>query len=821
MRTTRSMAFDKSTSSMSGWIPSAVNNNTAQLSAAQLRDAILWHIEYTQGKDLAHASLYDMRMALTMAIRDRVIEPWFRATRATYAAQSKRVYYLSMEFLIGRLLEDAVMNLGLTEAASEAVTGLGHDFHTVLNDEPDAALGNGGLGRLAACFLDSMSTLGCPAFGYGIRYEHGLFRQSFGADGRQIETAEDWLRQSHGWEFERPEAAFQIGFGGAVNETGRSAVWTPDNAVLAKAFDTPVIGWQGKWANTLRLWSAEAPSNFDLDAFNKGDFAGAAAPEALARTISRVLYPDDTTEQGKELRLKQEFFFTAASLRDILRRFSAENADLTALPTRVAIQMNDTHPAIAGPELVRLLHDERGMPFEDAVSTARACLAYTNHTLLPEALERWSETLMSRVLPRHMQIIERIDELHARQHPSRKSTILEKGEVKMGELSFIMAHKVNGVSALHTELVKSTVFSDLHALHPDRIVNQTNGVTPRRWLKGSNPRLASLITDTIGSGWEDDLERLTELESSIANPSFRAEFADVKARNKADLSEWIGREMGLSVDPRAMFDVQVKRFHEYKRQHLNVLEIIALWQEIRENPNAGWAPRVKIFGGKAAPGYVMAKEIIHLINNVARVINTDKVTRDLLTVVYPPNYNVTMAERLIPASDLSEQISTAGKEASGTGNMKFSLNGALTIGTLDGANVEIRELVGADNFFLFGMTADEVVECRKTPDHMARAIAKSDRLSRAIELIENGAFSEGNKTTYADLIDNLRTHDYFTVCADFDSYWDAQRAVGRAWFDADNWTRMAALNTARSGWFSSDRTISGYMNDVWSIKPMI
>jgi len=815
------MTFDKNTSGLSGWMPRSGARDARRMNAAELKAEILRHLEYTQGKDLAHASVYDMRMALTMAIRDKVIEPWFRATRATYAAQGKRVYYLSMEFLIGRLLEDAVMNLGLTDAAQGAVSALGHDFQTVLQDEPDAALGNGGLGRLAACFLDSMSTLGCPAYGYGIRYEHGLFRQSFGADGRQVETAEDWLRQRHGWEFERPEAAFRIGFGGTVAENGRAAVWTPQDAVLAKAYDTPVIGWQGKWANTLRLWGAEAPSSFDLEAFNRGDYEGAAQPEALARTISRVLYPDDTTARGKELRLKQEFFFTAASLRDILRRFSAEHGDLRALPDRVAIQMNDTHPAIAGPELVRILHDERGMAFEDAVDTARQCLAYTNHTLLPEALERWSEDLMSTVLPRHMQLIERIDALHARQNPTRKSTIVENGEVKMGELSFIMANRVNGVSALHTELVKSTVFSDLHALHPDRIVNQTNGVTPRRWVKGANPRLSALITKTIGEGWEDNLERLSELEPAIETRAFRDAFADVKAQNKADLAEWIGKTMGISVDPRAMFDVQVKRFHEYKRQHLNILETIALWQEIRDNPTGNRAPRVKIFGGKAAPGYVMAKEIIHLINNVARVVNADKATRDLLSVVYPPNYNVTMAERLIPASDLSEQISTAGKEASGTGNMKFSLNGAMTIGTLDGANVEIRELVGADNFFLFGMTDAEVVSVRQNPQHQADAIKNSPRLQRALKAIEDGEFSNGDGTVYAALIDNLRTHDYFTVCADFDSYWEAQRQVDAAWADQDNWTRMAALNTARSGWFSSDRTIKGYMRDVWNITPMI
>lgn len=821
MKNTRSMTFDKGTSSLSGWMNTSIAKETLPMTATDLRDAILKHLEFSQGKDLAHASVYDMRMALTLAIRDKVVEPWFRSTRATYAAQAKRVYYLSMEFLIGRLLEDAVMNLGLTEAARDAVGALGHDFATIVGDEPDAALGNGGLGRLAACFLDSMSTLGCPAYGYGIRYEHGLFKQSFGKDGRQIETAEDWLRQRHGWEFERPEASFKIGFGGQVAETGTAATWAPSEIVLAKAYDTPIVGWQGKWANTLRLWGGEAVDAFDLTAFNRGKFQEAAAPEALARTISRVLYPDDTTEQGKELRLKQEFFFTAASLRDILRRFSAECSDLHALPSRVAIQMNDTHPAIAGPELVRILHDERGMSFDDAVTTARQCLAYTNHTLMPEALERWSEDLMGRVLPRHLQLIERIDEQHARQFPTRRSTIRENGEVKMGELSFIMGHKVNGVSALHTELVKSTVFADLHALHPDRIVNQTNGITPRRWVKGANPSLSALITDTIGDGWEDNLERLSELEPSIEARDFRDRFAAVKAGNKATLSNWMGRELGVAVDPAAMFDVQIKRFHEYKRQHLNILETIALWQAIRDNPNGNWAPRVKMFGGKAAPGYVMAKEIIHLINNVARVVNTDPLTRDLLKVVYPANYNVTMAERLIPAADLSEQISTAGKEASGTGNMKFSLNGALTIGTLDGANVEIRELVGEDNFFLFGMTAEEVVTRRQNPRHAADAIAASDRLTQALGLIEQGAFSHGCTDTYDALATNLRTHDYFTVCADFDSYWDAQRRVDAAWADQDDWTRMAALNCARTGWFSSDRTIKGYMQDVWQVRPMI
>ncbi|MCC5985498.1 MAG: glycogen/starch/alpha-glucan phosphorylase [Rhodobacteraceae bacterium] len=790
------------------------------MTAEDLRAALLRHLEYSLGKDLAHATVYDVRMALTLAVRDQVVAPWFESTRKAYAAQSKRVYYLSLEYLIGRLLEDAVNNLGLMEAARETAAGLGFDLAEVIADEPDAALGNGGLGRLAACFLDSMSTIGCPGMGYGIRYEHGLFRQSF-QEGVQIEEPEDWLRQRHGWEFERPEVAERIGFGGTVTEVGGRAHWSPADAVMAKAYDTPIIGWRGKWANTLRLWGAESIQAFDLDAFNRGDFVGAAAQEAFARTISRVLYPDDSNGEGKELRLKQEYFFTAASLRDILRRFLSEYDDLTLLPEKVAIQLNDTHPAIAAPELVRILHDEHGLAFAEAMDIARGTLAFTNHTLLPEALERWPESLMARVLPRHLQIIARIEDAFVAAHPESPVRILEDGDVKMGELSFIMAHRVNGVSALHTDLVKSTVFADLHRTFPERIVNQTNGVTPRRWVLGANPRLSRLITDTIGDGWVDDLEALHGLEPHVADAGFIAAYAQAKTDNKADLAAWIRAETGITVDPGAMFDVQIKRIHEYKRQHMNILETIALWQAMRADPDAGWTPRVKIFGGKAAPGYVRAKEIIRLINDVARVINADPVTGDLLKVVYPANYNVTMAEKLIPASDLSEQISTAGKEASGTGNMKFALNGALTVGTLDGANVEIRARVGAENFFLFGMTADEVVACRADPQHQARAIAASPRLAAALGAIGAGTFSGGDTERFAGLLADLRGHDYFTVCADFDAYWQAQRDVDAAFADPARWMRMAALNTARSGWFSSDRTIRGYMADVWDIRPLI
>lgn len=785
------------------------------MSHLEFRDALLHHLKYTLGKDPVHAQIRDFRVALSFVVRDAIVDPWFAATRRTYGQGSKRVYYLSMEFLIGRLLEDAIVNLRLDETAAAALKDLGLEYDTVLADEPDAALGNGGLGRLAACFLESMSTIGCPAYGYGIRYEHGLFRQSF-LDGRQMEAPEDWLQQPNVWEFERPEAAFDIGFGGSVREDGKSAVWTPGQAVVAQAYDTPIVGWKGKWANTLRLWSARSMNTFDLDRFNQGDYVAAAEPEALARTISRVLYPDDTTEQGKELRLKQEYFFTAASLRDLLRRFKSEGNDLRQLPAKVAIQLNDTHPAIAGPEMVRLLHDENGIDFEEAVDLSRACLSYTNHTLLPEALERWSENLMGRLLPRHMTLIERIDALHAKTNPSRKVTVLEHGDVKMGELSFLMAHKVNGVSALHTGLMKTTVFKDLHELHPERIVNETNGVTPRRWLLSCNPRLSNLITGAIGEDWVDDLEQLKLLEPHIEDAAFAKGYDDAKRANKADLSNWLGENCDLSTDPDALFDVQIKRIHEYKRQHLNILETIALWQEIHDNPNADWTPRVKIFGGKAAPGYFFAKEIIHLINDVAKVLNADPVTNKYLKVVFVPNYNVTMAERLIPASDLSEQISTAGKEASGTGNMKFALNGALTVGTLDGANVEIREHVGAENFALFGMEAHEVDARRAMGDHAAQAIAADPRLERALTAIRSGVFSPSDRGRFGGIVDNLSGADYFLVCSDFTDYWRAQREVDAQYLDRSDWIRRTALNTARSGWFSSDRTIRGYMGDIWN-----
>ena len=787
--------------------------------AAALRRSIEYHLRCTAGRTPAAATLTDWRLAVSRAIRDLVIAPWFETTQRVYAEDRKRVCYLSMEFLIGRLLEDAVANLGLDERLRAVVEDFGVDYRALLADEPDAALGNGGLGRLAACFLDSMSTVGLAACGYGIRYDHGLFRQSF-ENGRQAEEAEDWLRQVHPWEFERPEACVAVHFGGSVSTEGARTPWSPAEVVLAVGYDTPVPGWRGRWSNTLRLWSARPVRELDLEPFNRGDWMAAAAPSVLAGTISRVLYPDDTTEQGRELRLKQEYFLTAASLADILRRFLAHHDDVAKLPRAVAIQLNDTHPAIAFPELIRLLVDEHGQTFDAAFETARACLHYTNHTLLPEALERWPVDLMRRLLPRHMALIERIDAHHAsaRRRP-HGAGVVGDGEVRMGHLAFIGARRVNGVSALHTELMKRTVFKDLHALHPERIVNQTNGVTPRRWLYNCNPPLRDLLTETVGEAWVTDLERLRELVPLADDPVFRARFAEAKHLNKRRLADWLERSAGVTVDPRAMFDIQVKRIHEYKRQLMNILHAATLWNEIRRRPEADRAPRVRIFAGKAAPGYAMAKRVIKLINDIGATINADPLMAGRLQIVYPPDYNVSMAEILIPAADLSEQISTAGMEASGTGNMKLAMNGALTVGTPDGANIEIAEAVGRENIFIFGRTAEEVAAGRAAGHRPGRCIAAEPRLAEVLEQIASGLFSPGDPGRHAALVDDLRNHDWFMVTADFASYWSVQRRIDAAWRNRDDWNRRAVLNTARTGWFSSDRTVRGYARDIWDAVP--
>ena len=782
---------------------------------AALRRSVEYHLRHTAGKAPAAATVADWRLAVSRTIRDLVIAPWFDTSRLVRAENRKRVYYLSMEFLVGRLLEDAVANLGLDERLRTIVEGFGVDYGTLLADEPDAALGNGGLGRLAACFLDSMSTVGLAACGYGIRYNHGLFRQSF-ENGWQVEEAEDWLRQTHPWEFERPEASFPVHFGGSVSTDGSRATWTPAETVLAVGYDTPIPGWRGRWTNTLRLWSARPVREFDLEPFNRGDWMAAAAPSVLAETISRVLYPDDSTEQGRELRLKQEYLFTAASLADILRRYQAHHDDVAKLPRAIAIQLNDTHPAIAFPELIRLLVDDHGQAFDDAFEIARGCLHYTNHTLLPEALERWPMDLLRRVLPRHMELIERIDAHHAGAVRRPDSVrVIDGGEVRMGDLAFIGARRVNGVSALHTELMKKTVFKDLHALHPERIVNQTNGVTPRRWLHNCNRPLRDVLTEAVGDAWVTDLERLRDLVPLADDPAFRARFAEAKQRNKHRLTDWLERSAGVTVDPRAMFDIHIKRIHEYKRQLMNILHAAALWNEIRRDPDADRAPRVKIFAGKAAPGYAMAKLVIKLINDIGATINADPLMTGRLQIVYPPDYNVSMAEILIPAADLSEQISTAGMEASGTGNMKLAMNGALTVGTLDGANIEIGEAVGWENIFIFGLTAEEVAATRVAGHRPGRRIDAEPLLAEVLEQIASGLFSPDEPHRYGALVDNMRNHDWFMVTADFAPYLTIQRRIDAAWQEREDWNRRAVLNTARMGRFSSDRTIRGYARDIW------
>ncbi|TIT51569.1 MAG: glycogen/starch/alpha-glucan family phosphorylase, partial [Mesorhizobium sp.] len=694
-----------------------------------LAEEVLMSLKYRVGKDTTVATQYDWLTASIKVVRDRIVDHWMQATKEAYDQQEKRVYYLSLEFLIGRLMRDAFSNLGLMENMREALSSLGVDLDLIAALEPDAALGNGGLGRLAACFMESMATVDIPAHGYGIRYANGMFRQEI-HDGWQVELPETWLDHGNPWEFERRERSFEVGFGGSVESiTSRDGrlerhVWKPREHVLAVAYDTPVAGWRAKRVNTLRLWSGMPIDPILLDKFNAGDHIGALAESNKADALSRVLYPADSHMAGQELRLRQEYFFSTASLQDIVQRHLSQYGDLKSLPNKAAIHLNDTHPAIAVPELMRLLMDVHGMDFDLAWDITKRTFGYTNHTLLPEALESWPVPLFERLLPRHMQIVYAINAqvlLEARatdqfsdEQISRISLIQENGDrrVRMGNLAFVGSHSINGVSALHTELMKETVFADLHRLYPDRINNKTNGITPRRWLIQCNPGLTALAREAIGDRFMDDIEAIKGLDPLADDTAFREKFAAVKRQNKVRLANLVADRLGIKLDPSALFDIQVKRIHEYKRQLLNILEAIALYDQIRSHPERDWMPRVKFFGGKAAPSYHNAKLIIKLANDVARVINSDPSVRGLLKVVFVPNYNVSLAEVLMPAADLSEQISTAGMEASGTGNMKFALNGALTIGTLDGANVEIKEHVGDDNIFIFGLTTEEVAERR-------------------------------------------------------------------------------------------------------------
>ena len=799
-----------------------------------LADEVLSALKYRVGKDTTVATQYDWLTASIKVVRDRVVDHWMQATKEAYDQQEKRVYYLSLEFLIGRLMRDAFSNLGLMDNMREALSSLGVDLDLIAALEPDAALGNGGLGRLAACFMESMATVDIPAHGYGIRYANGMFRQEI-HDGWQVELPETWLDHGNPWEFERRERSFEVGFGGSVesitSKTGRLErhVWKPTEHVLAVAYDTPVAGWRANRVNTLRLWSGMPIDPILLDKFNAGDHIGALAESNKADALSRVLYPADSHKAGQELRLRQEYFFSTASLQDIVQRHLSQYGDLASLPDKAAIHLNDTHPAIAVPELMRLLMDVHGMDFDQAWSVTKRTFGYTNHTLLPEALESWPVPLFERLLPRHMQIVYAINAevlLEARasnqfsdEQISRISLIQENGDrrVRMGNLAFVGSHSINGVSALHTELMKETVFADLHKLYPDRINNKTNGITPRRWLIQCNPGLTALTRETIGDRFLDDIDAIKGLEAFAGDAAFRDKFAAVKRANKARLANLVADRLGIKVDPSALFDIQIKRIHEYKRQLLNILEAIALYDQIRSHPERDWMPRVKFFGGKAAPSYHNAKLIIKLANDVAKVINSDPSVRGLLKVVFVPNYNVSLAEIMMPAADLSEQISTAGMEASGTGNMKFALNGALTIGTLDGANVEIKECVGDDNIFIFGLTTAEVAERRGNGYNPRAVIEASPELAQAVSAVSSGVFSPDDPDRYRDLINGLYQSDWFMVAADFDAYTAAQREVDEVWRNSPDWYARAIRNVARVGWFSSDRTIRQYAKEIWNV----
>jgi len=724
-------------------------------------------------------------------------------------------------------------NIGLMEAVREALKRLNVELGDLINLEPDAALGNGGLGRLAACFMESMATTQIPAYGYGIRYVNGMFRQEL-SEGWQVELPEDWLAHGNPWEFERRESAYEIGFGGhveAIHEPDGSTrlEWRPAEHVLAVAFDTPIVGWRGKRVNTLRLWSAQPIDPILLDKFNSGDHLGALEESSRAETITRVLYPADSTSAGQELRLRQEFFFSSASLQDIVRRHLQQYGDLGTLSEKVAIQLNDTHPAVSIAELMRLLIDVHGLKWAQAWKITRETFAYTNHTLLPEALESWPVALLERMLPRQMQIIYAINAevlTEARQHAgfndqqvAAVSLIDEQGgrRVRMGQLAFVGSHSINGVSALHTELMRQTVFADLNRLYPERINAKTNGVTPRRWLMQCNPGLTRLVTDRIGPAFLDNFDKLVDLDPHAEDPTFQDQFAAVKLANKQRLAELIRDRLNVVVEPDALFDVQVKRIHEYKRQLLNVIEAVAQYSMMRSHPEKNWVKRVKVFAGKAAPSYWNAKLIIKLINDVSKVINNDPAVRGLLKMVFLPNYNVSLAETIIPAADLSEQISTAGMEASGTGNMKFMANGAVTIGTLDGANVEMLERVGHNNMIIFGLTAEEVAAKRARSDVPRSAIDNSLMLKDALDQISSGVFSPDDPNRYRDLIGGLYDHDWFMVARDFDAYAEAQRRVDDLWLEPRKWYAMAIRNTAHVSWFSSDRTIREYAAGIWGV----
>jgi starch phosphorylase len=797
-------------------------------------ESLLDHLVYSLGKDVYSATARDKYTAVVLSVREHLIEKWLCTQQHHYKMDAKRVYYLSLEFLLGRLLRSYVMNLGLPADYSRSVDVLGQTYEEIVEHEWDAGLGNGGLGRLAACFLDSLATLQYPAFGYGIRYEYGIFTQKI-REGHQVESPENWLRYGNPWEFPRPELLYPVRFYGRVNMVGGSSrfrmEWVDTDEVMAMAYDYPVPGYHVETVNTLRLWSARSSRDFNLSYFNSGDYLKAVEDKTNSETISKVLYPDDQTLAGKELRLKQQYFFVSATIRDMLRRYRKFHGDYSELPGKVAIQLNDTHPSIAIPELMRILIDEESLGWDEAWDITTRIFAYTNHPVLPEALESWSEGLIGYLLPRHLQIIQEIDRRFliqvSRRFPDepdrrdRMAIITGQGDrrVNMARLAIVGSHTVNGVSHLHTDILKQRVFGDFCDLSTEKFQNVTNGITPRRWLVEANPGLADLVTEAIGDRWLTDTEELRRLEPLAGDASFRERFQEIKRENKTVLSGQLGKTGLMPVPADTLLDCQIKRFHEYKRQLLNVLHVITLYNRIRED---SWAeavtPRTVLFGGKAAPGYYLCKLIIKLIHNVRDVINAHPLVREHLRVIFVPNYGVTLAQSIIPAADLSEQISTAGIEASGTGNMKFTMNGALTIGTLDGANVEIRREVGEDNFFLFGHTAQEINSLG--PTYNPRSYYEENReLRQALDQIAEGHFSPEEPGLFHPLVNSLLSGDHYFVMADFASYVAAQDEVGRAYRDREKWVRTAVLNVARSGMFSSDRAIREYAQKIWNLAP--
>ena len=807
-----------------------------ELSKEALKNGFLDDLFYVQGKFPALATKHDYYMALAFAVRDRMLQRWI-STAAVYTKQASRtVAYLSAEFLIGPHLANNLINLGIFDPAKQCMTELGLNFEELLQQEEEPGLGNGGLGRLAACFLDSLATLEVPAVGYGIRYEFGIFQQEI-VDGWQVEKTDKWLRFGNPWELVRPEWAVEVKLGGRteqyVDERNRPRVrWVPNMTVIGVPYDTPILGYHTNTANTLRLWRSEAPESFDFAIFNTGDYYGAVNQKVASENLSKVLYPNDEQLRGKELRLEQQYFFVSCSLQDMLRILRTQKLQLDQFHEKFAVQLNDTHPAIAIAELMRLLVDEALMPWGDAWQVTSRTFAYTNHTLLPEALERWSLEVFGRILPRHLQIIQEInaqflEEVRMRflgdeARIARMSLIDETGEryVRMAHLACVGSHAINGVAELHSELLKRDVLKDFYELWPQKFSNKTNGVTPRRWMVLSNPKLSDLICGHIGTDWIKDLAQLRRLEPLAENPEFRARWREIKHHNKQGFAALALERTGIVTDPDSIFDVLVKRIHEYKRQHLKVLHIVSLYHGIKSNPAIEVHPRTFIFGGKAAPGYHLAKLMIKLITAVGDVVNRDPDVRGRLKVVFLPNFNVTNGQRVYPAADLSEQISTAGKEASGTGNMKFSMNGALTIGTLDGANIEIRQEVGAENFFLFGLSAPEVYALKTKGYRPMDYYEANQGLRDVIDLIRSGFFSRGDTELFRPLIDGLLYQDPYLLLADFQSYVECQAKVSEAFGDTERWTRMSILNTARSGMFSSDRTIREYCADIWGVKPV-